>query len=85
MWISISIATATHLLPKTIIVCYTNPMNARTAHKDAKFWHQPSSPAATQVEGYDIYLEADLANGLADLDAGRATPVEDVRKEFGLE
>lgn len=76
---------ATHLLPKPFILCYTPPMNARTAHKDVKLWHQPSGPAATPVEGYDIYLEADLANGLADLDAGRATPIEDVRKEFGLE
>lgn len=60
-------------------------MNARTARKDAKLWHQPSSPAETPVEGYDVYVEADLAIGIADLDAGRATPIEDVRKEFGLE
>lgn len=60
-------------------------MQTRHAPNDVKLWHQPSNPAATPVDGYDIYLRADLAIGTADLDAGGTTPLEEVRKEFDLE
>ncbi|HLG15440.1 MAG TPA: hypothetical protein VJH03_13200 [Blastocatellia bacterium] len=33
---------------------------------------------------YEIYVREAIENGLADSIAGRKTPVEDVRGEFGL-
>ena len=60
-------------------------MNAKHPTKDTKLWHQPPGPTDVPVLGYDAWLEAELAAGIADLDAGRVTPLEDVRKEFGIE
>ena len=33
---------------------------------------------------YKIYVRETIESGLADVEAGRVTDVEDVRKEFGL-
>lgn len=33
---------------------------------------------------YEIYVRKAIESGLADSDAGRTTPVEEVRKRFGL-
>ena len=60
-------------------------MNAKHPTKDAKLWHAPPGPTDAPAPGYDAWLAAELAAGIADLDAGRVTPLEDVRKEFGLE
>jgi len=35
--------------------------------------------------GYDEYVRRKIAQGLADVEAGRVTSLADVRKEFGLE
>ena len=37
------------------------------------------------MPGYDAWLAADIAAGLAEVEAGQVTPIADVRKEFGLE
>ena len=53
----------------------------------------PSQPPRTPTSGinrlpgagYDDWLKAELAFGLADVQAGRVTLLDKVRKEFGLE
>jgi predicted transcriptional regulator len=33
---------------------------------------------------YQLYVRREIEKGLADIEAGRTTPMEDVIKEFGL-
>ena len=40
---------------------------------------------ATPAPDYDAWLAAELAAGTADLNAGKLTPLTEIRKEFGLE
>lgn len=44
----------------------------------------PATPAAP-APGYETWLMADIAQGLADLDANRTTPLAQLRKDLGLE
>lgn len=50
----------------------------------ATLWTPPTE-AEPPVPGYDAWLDAELARGLADLDAGKSTPLADLCKEFGHE
>ena len=50
----------------------------------AALWTPPATTEPKQP-GYDAWLDAELAQGLADLDAGRSMTLEDLRKEFGHE
>jgi hypothetical protein len=58
-------------------------MNARPKRKPAKA--DPASPAGWTEEGYAAWLEAELAEGQRQLDAGQSVPLDKVRKEFGTE
>jgi hypothetical protein len=60
-------------------------MNASHPPKDVKRRYLPQDADAAPVPGYDAWLTGELAAGIADLDAGKTTPLADVRKEFGLE
>ena len=60
-------------------------MNAKSPTKAAKLWHQPPVEADQPVVGYDDWLATELASGLADVQAGRVTSLDKVRKEFGVE
>ena len=50
----------------------------------ATLWTMPLADD-TPVPGYEAWLEQELTQGLADLDAGRSTPLEELRREFGHE
>ena len=60
-------------------------MNAKPPTKTAKLWHEPPAAADQPVVGYDDWLTADLATGTAEVQAGRVTSLDKVRKEFGVE
>ncbi|WP_347137701.1 hypothetical protein [Paracoccus sp. SSK6] len=51
----------------------------------AQCWLKPSTSDGPAEPGYDEWLTAEIARGIAELDAGRSTPIEDVRREFGQE
>ena len=60
-------------------------MNKQSNPKLAAEWtHTPSSDSKP-VPGYEAWLAADIAAGLAEIADGKTTPLADVRKEFGLE
>lgn len=43
-----------------------------------------ANPASTlEQQAYEMDLRASIERGLADADAGRVIPVEDLMKEFG--
>jgi hypothetical protein len=60
-------------------------MNKPAQPADITPWIAPPTAEAAPVPGYDAWLAADIAAGLAEVEAGTATPIADVRKEFGLE
>ncbi len=60
-------------------------MNKPSDPKRARLWTDPPAAPDAPVAGYDDWLARDIARGIADLDAGKATPLEKMRKEFGLE
>jgi hypothetical protein len=60
-------------------------MNAKPPTNAAKLWHQPPAEADQPVAGYDDWLKVELASGLTDVQAGRVTALDKVRKEFGVE
>ena len=78
-------STAHLPLPNPAHPCYHPPLNAKLPSRNAKLWHQPPAGVDQPAEGYDDWLKAELAKGLADAQVGRLTPLEKVRKEFGLE
>lgn len=45
----------------------------------------PDTPAGWTEAGYDAWFAAELTEGERQLDAGQATPLDKVRKEFGAE
>lgn len=57
-------------------------MNKPAAPLPSALW---TPTDATPAPGYDAWLKTELAAGTADLDAGKLTPLSDIRKEFGLE
>lgn len=48
-------------------------------------WLKPDGPEVKPDPGYDEWLEADIAAGLAELDAGKVVTLEQLKAEFGLE
>jgi hypothetical protein len=60
-------------------------MNASHPSKDAKRRYLPPQADTVPVPGYDAWLAGELTTGIADLNAGKTTPLAEVRKEFGLE
>lgn len=72
-------------LPNRAYSRYLHDMNIKSPTTDAKLWHLPSEPTDTPVPGYEAWLVAEIAAGLAEVAAGKVTPLDEVRKEFGLE
>lgn len=72
-------------LPSRAVSGYLAAMNIKSPAKNAKVWHQPPEPADTTVPGYEAWLAAEIAAGIAEVAAGKVTSLEQVRKEFGLE
>ena len=64
---------------------YVVAMNIKHPSNDAKLWHQPPDPSDRLVPGYEAWLEAEIAAGLAEAEAGKVSTLDEVRKEFGLE
>jgi hypothetical protein len=60
-------------------------MNKPAAPSDLREWIDPPAAGDTPVPGYDAWLEADIAAGLADLKAGKTLSQSAIRREFGLE
>ena len=52
---------------------------------DISLWIEPPSPDDVPEPGYDEWLEAELAQALAEADAGLLVSLSEVKKEFGLE
>ena len=64
---------------------YPHHMNKPPDTQPAHQWTAVPATDLSPVAGYDTWLAKDIAAGLADLDAGKTTPLADVRKEFELE
>jgi hypothetical protein len=64
---------------------YPPLMNKPSDTQPAHQWTAALATDVQRVAGYDAWLAKDIAAGVADLDAGKITPLADVRKEFGLE
>ena len=60
-------------------------MNKAAKTSDIREWTDAPVKDSVPVAGYEAWLEQDIAAGLADLKAGRTTPIATIRKEFGLE
>ncbi len=60
-------------------------MNKASDLKTARTWTNAPDKLEAPVAGYDDWLAGEIAEGVADLDAGRSVPIGKVRKEFGLE
>ncbi len=60
-------------------------MNKAPDPKTARKWAEAPEKLEAPVGGYDDWLAGDIAEGVADLDAGRSAPIGKMRKEFGLE
>jgi hypothetical protein len=48
-------------------------------------WTRPSQPGDQPEPGYAEWLAEEIEAGIAELDAGRGIPVEEVWKSLGLE
>ena len=57
-------------------------MNKPTTPLPSVLW---TLPEVAPAPGYDAWLAAELAFGMADLNAGKIVPLADIRKEFDLE
>jgi hypothetical protein len=60
-------------------------MNKPSDPKAVRLWTDAPAPGDAPVTGYDAWLADEIAQGTADLDAGRSVPIGKMRKEFGLE
>jgi hypothetical protein len=60
-------------------------MNTQSNPKLAAEWTDAPAPDEKPVAGYEAWLAADIAAGLAEIADGKTTLLADVRKEFGLE
>ena len=58
-------------------------MNKPFPSPDLDLWTTPETEGASRAVGYDAALDADLVQGVADLDAGRSFSLDAIRKEFG--
>ncbi len=45
----------------------------------------PATPKVVPEPGYDKWLEREIAEGLADIEAGRVTPAKEVWSELDIE
>lgn len=52
---------------------------------DITRWTTPDGPEVQPEPGYDEWLEAEIAEGIAQLDAGKGIPAAEVWKSLGLE
>ncbi|WP_333815747.1 hypothetical protein [Tabrizicola sp.] len=48
-------------------------------------WLKPDGPEVKPEPGYDEWLAAEIAAGLAELDAGKGIPAAEVWRSLGLE
>jgi predicted transcriptional regulator len=63
----------------------SSPAAARTTKQQAhELIDELPDGVSWQELAYSIEVRADIEAGLADVKAGRVTPVADVRREFGL-
>ena len=60
-------------------------MNKPAKTSDIHEWTGAPAADAAPAAGYDAWLQEDIAAGLADVKAGKVTPLATIRKEFGLE
>ena len=49
---------------------------------DIRAWIEPPSPDDAPEDGYEEWLEEEIARGLADAKAGRLTPLSEVKKQL---
>lgn len=68
-----------------VLLRYLYPMNKQSNPKLAAEWTDAPAADDEPVVGYEAWLAADVAAGLAEIAEGKITPLADVRKEFGLE
>jgi hypothetical protein len=66
-------------------VRYARVMKTHTRPPDVDAWTNPPCADERPEPGYEAYVREKVAKGIAQLDAGEGIPLEDVRKEFGLE
>lgn len=59
-------------------------MNKPSDTQPAYQWTAAPATDVPLVAGYEAWLAKDIAAGVGDLDAGKVTPLADVREEFGL-
>jgi hypothetical protein len=52
---------------------------------DVRAWIEPPDPGEEPEPGYDAWLAEEIERGQADIAAGRVVPLEEVKKELGLE
>lgn len=55
------------------------------AQTNVQRWIKPARPEEQPEAGYDEWLAADIAAGIAELDAGKFVTLDQVKREFGLE
>ncbi|MBZ4690024.1 MAG: hypothetical protein JG765_1275 [Cereibacter sp.] len=48
-------------------------------------WLKPAEPDERPEDGHEAWLQAEIAEGLAELDAGKAIPAAQLWKDLGLE
>ena len=60
-------------------------MNIRPQPHDTDAWTAPPAEAPEPPEGYDSAVEAAIAEGRAQIAAGDGIPLNEVRREFGLD
>lgn len=48
-------------------------------------WINPPSPDTRPEPGYDEWLAAEIEAAIREADEGKLTPIEEVRRKFGLE
>ena len=54
-------------------------------HAKAERWTAPAAPGHQPEPGYSEWLAADIAAGIAELDAGKGIPADEVWRSLGLE
>ncbi|WP_196053583.1 hypothetical protein [Paracoccus lichenicola] len=52
---------------------------------DIQRWIKSGPPGQQAAPGYDEWLKAEIAAGIAELDAGKFMTLEDMKREFGQE
>ncbi|GHC54800.1 hypothetical protein [Neogemmobacter tilapiae] len=60
-------------------------MNKQAPLNAVEEWTEAAAAVAPSVAGYEAWLQAELVQGEADLDAGKTVALADLRKDLGLE